>query len=70
MSTTISLLKEIGFTNTDNLDLFLKGTRDNHKVNVLKYKKTGIYILDKIFTNEKYYNCFLTKLSERFINIL
>jgi 2-polyprenyl-3-methyl-5-hydroxy-6-metoxy-1,4-benzoquinol methylase len=55
MSAIISLLEEIGFTNTDNLGLFLKGTRDNPKVNVLKCKETGIYILDKIFTNEKYY---------------
>ena len=55
MSTIISQLKEIGLTNTDNLHLFFRGTRDNPKVNVLKCKKTGIYILDKILTNEKYY---------------
>lgn len=48
-------LIKLNVSNKRSFKLFHKGTRDNDQINVLKCTKSGILILDKIITDDNFY---------------
>ena len=55
MHKLFKLLEELGIADQESLMVYNHGVRDNKNINVLKCKKSGIIILDKISPNQQYY---------------
>jgi 2-polyprenyl-3-methyl-5-hydroxy-6-metoxy-1,4-benzoquinol methylase len=55
MNKIIKLLYELGISEKNSLKIHQQGVRDNENVKVLKCKKSGVFVLDDILTNKKYY---------------
>ena len=51
----IKNLIEYKISHKDSFEIFHEGTRDNQSINVLKCKKSGVLVLDKINTSKEFY---------------
>jgi len=55
MNNIIQLLFDLEISDNNSLSIFHSGTRDNEDINVLRCKKSGVLVLDKICTSEEFY---------------
>ena len=55
MNKIIKLLYELGISEKNSLRIHHQGVRDNENIKVLKCKKSGVFVLDEILTDRKYY---------------
>ena len=55
MNKIIKLLYELGISGKNSLKIYHQSVRDNENIKVLKCKKSGVFVLDDILTNKKYY---------------